>query len=301
MIRDEIRGGVLALLLMACGGDGTNVLDGGVDAGDGRQDAGSPDAGLDAATADAGDDAGFDAAPSDAGVPEPRDLYVFVGRELYALDDETAEATLVGESDLGPITRATFVPSIDALVGVYDNPGTPKLATIDVCTGEGTHLADLTIPGNFIDGIDVDPATGIVFATVSANGTHPADGAAEHFVRLDVSTGVATSEGDLTGIADADHLLLGLPSPIVGNNDSTGNRLVLFGFDPVTRVASEIRTGPRTVRLTPHRGQIYAAGIAGEIAGQLVRVDAATATPTAIGALPATMVGPIVSARPCTP
>lgn len=296
MNRDEIRGSLLAVLLVGCSGDGTTTFDGGVDASDERFDSGSDDARtVDAGAVDAGSET------TDAGVPEPRDLYVFIGTELYALDDETAEATLVGESDLGPITRATFVPSVDAIVGVYDNPGTPKLATIDVCTGEATHLANLTIPGNFIDGIDIDPATGTVFATVSANGTHPADGAAEHFVRLNVSTGVATSEGDLTGIADADHLLLALPSPLVGNNDSEGNQLVLFTFDPITRIAFEVRSGPRTVRLTAHLGQIFAAGIEGEIAGQLVHVDPVTATPTAIGALPALTVGPIVSARPCMP
>lgn len=279
------------------GADASAVVDsgtdGGMDGGEATDGGDVADAGADAAATDGGGDAG----------PDPVfQLFAFVGGDLVEVDPATGEQTTVGSTVLGPITRAAFDPTTGALFGIYGNTTLPKLVTVDVCTGTATDAATLTIPGNFVDGFDVDATTGTLFAAVSNDGSHPADANAEHLVTLDPETGTSTSLGDFVGIADADRLFVNSTPPLVGNGDPTEPpTLVLYDLDVSTRTASAMRSAsPRAARLAFHEGTLYGIGASGAIDGQLVAVDPATGEATAIGgSFTANDVGALVSAHAC--
>lgn len=157
------------------GRDGGPLDAGGEEDGGGDVDAGGdPDSGP--ADAGTGSDGGGADAGSDAG-PPPMALFALLGPDLVRVDVTTGSTTMVGSTMLpSDVTRATYVPGTDTVYGIYDNPGSPKLATIDVCTGMATHVADITLPNNFVDGFEHYPDHGLVLAPVGADGACPSEG-----------------------------------------------------------------------------------------------------------------------------
>lgn len=316
---------ITALLLstvIACGDDA--APDAGMDAGpsDRALDAGRPvdaavrDAGrIDAAPADAGPtdtgpgdsgesdaeardtglvDAGdIDAGDIDAGVPDsglvdagpaPR-LYAIINDQLAFIGTSSGTFTVIGPTNIAGINRLASGCGNTTVFGIYDNPGNPKVVELDVCTGEATHLTNLSIPGNFVDGLDCNPTTQELYASVSANGNWPGDGLAEHIVALDPYTGTSTSVGDLTGgLLDADTILLTLSSPVAIDADSQTNTIDVYDLDTQTLITSNLRSSsPRPSRMAVHEGVVYGLGVGGAIDGQIVTVDTAAPSTTPIG------------------
>lgn len=289
---------VLSFVLVAfgCGDDDATLPDAGADGGsdatvdvgvDAPVDAGT-DAGADAG-ADAGPDAGSDVGPVDANpdvfdagpVGEPT-LFAAVSGELVTLDPSTGDATTIGAFGLA-IEKLAWDPVTETLYAIYDTPGAPKLATVDVCTGEATATVTLTLPGNFVDGFDFD-ASGQAYVAVSADGSFPADGAAETLATLDTTTGMVTAVAGFTGGVDGDEIILGTTPPIAIDGDSGGNEHFFYDLDVSTAALTNVRSDtPRAARQVLHEGVVYGIGAAGGIAGQLVSQDIATSGTTAIG------------------
>lgn len=181
------------------------------------------------------------------------------------------------------VTRLAYDSVADILYGVYDNPGRPKLATIDVCSGAATPIGSLVMPGNFVDCFDFD-ATGQGYVCVSDDGIFPADGTAETLGRLDVTTLIVNADVTFTDMTDGDEIVLGLPTPLLIDGDSVGNQHFFYDLDLSTGTLSNIRTGdPRSARQGVHEGVLYGLGASGAIAGQIVTHDIATAVATPVG------------------
>lgn len=274
----------IALTIAACGDDDAA----GPDAAPG------PDASQPADAATTSDAAPLDANALDASAPDGRPpdaaptppmLYAIVANRLVTIDTATGDATDIGATGL-TVTRSVYDPSSDTVFGIYDNTSAPKIATIDVCTGAATHLVNMSLPGNFVDGLSFDPVSGQLYAAVSANGSFPSDGSAEHLVTVDTATGTTTTVGDFTGgLLDGDTLLLELAQPIAIDGDSGAQTIDIFNVDPSTAVTSNARSAgpPRSGRHAVFGGIVYALGMSGAIAGQIVTMNPADGAVTPVG------------------
>lgn len=230
------------------------------------------------------DDVGVDAPPDafDAGPVGAPTFFAAVSGQLIEVDVSTGDATTIGAFGLA-VEKLAWDPVSETLFAIYDNPGAPKLATVDVCTGEATSVATLTLPGNFVDGFDFD-STGTAYVGVSADGSFPADGAAETLATLDTTTGTVTTVAAFTGGVDGDELVLGTTPPLLIDGDSAGNEHFFYDLDPTTGELTNLRSNtPRAARQALHEGVLYGIGAAGAIAGQLVSHDVASSSATAIG------------------
>lgn len=273
----------LLSLVVACGDDdGTINPDASFDAGTdvGPADTGPIDAGAD--TNDAGTDAPMDAGAdtSDAGASVPT-LFAVIGNDLVAINPTTAEATTVGA--IGAIsdtlTRMRWDAMNETLYAVYDvATGTPKLATLDVCTGAATAVADLTLPsGMTIGGIDFDDA-GQAYVSISAD----AGSSEEMLATLDTSTGVVTTGVAFSMAIDADIILLGSPSLAI-DQDPPSDSHIFYDFDLGTGAISNMRSGsPRVAHQAFHEGTMYGLDVTSDPA-PLVTIDVASAVATDVG------------------
>lgn len=273
----------LLSFVIACGDDdGTINPDASFDAGTdvGPADTGPIDAGAD--TNDAGTDAPMDAGAdtSDAGASVPT-LFAVIGNDLVAINPTTAEATTVGA--IGAIsdtlTRMRWDAMNETLYAVYDaGIGAPKLAILDVCTGTGAAVADLTLPGGTsIGGIDFDVA-GQAYVSISTDG----DSNEETLAALDTTTGVVTTSVAFSMAIDADIILLGSPSLAI-DQDPAGDSHIFYDFDLGTGATSNMRSGsPRVAHQAFHEGTMYGLDVSSDPA-TFVTLDVTSAVATSVG------------------
>lgn len=262
------------------GEDAPAIADGGIDAGEDAP-AEVPDAGTDTGT-DAGMDAGL----------APLELFATIGDSFVRIDTTTGDATLVGPTVLGPVAKLTYDASADVIYGVIDYLSSPRLVTVDPCTGEASAPIALTLSGgtvHFVGAIDYDPTEDAIFVTLSRNGAYPGDSNEEHLARLDPATGVLTSVGDLLESAaalDGDALMLSGTLRLLADADPAPGAPIhtFWQLDVTTGAATGRVTAPESLNsIELHDGVLYGASGAGSFAGHLVVVDPVTSEVSDVG------------------
>ncbi len=186
------------------------------------------------ATSDAADAAAPDVRTSDAQTHDvtttpdaPRTgnaLYAHIARTLVRVDPTAGTLSPVGPTGteylaLAWDSRARVVRVIS------DSITTPKIGTIDLCTGTitaGPRVRVGTVDLTKAESLAQDPTTGIFYATVDADRSAGNTNLSEATATLDVSTGVATviglhdtlqDDGDSLTFIDAELLLLDVAQP----------------------------------------------------------------------------------------
>lgn len=174
---------------------------------------GGGDASVDA-SGDAASDAATepDAATPDAEVPEvPFALFAHIDETLFSVNLTTGALTSVGETGQEWIVLAwdDAAKVARVITGVYSPVGggaTPKLGTIDLCTGtitDGPALTENESAVRRAEGLARDPESGEFWITYGKSGTGaPTQYLSERIGKVDVSTGEITDVGALNTIQD---------------------------------------------------------------------------------------------------
>ncbi len=135
---------------------------------------------------------------------------------LITIDDQDVSTTII-RSDLGlqDVDALAFDPATGDLYAVAVNPNPGVLYRIDPDTGATTHVVDLQFPSPdplagavdpHIDGLTIDPATGIMYGAYSAWASK------SYLVTIDPDTGTMTLVGGpaddpgYTGVDDIEDL-----------------------------------------------------------------------------------------------
>jgi hypothetical protein len=253
----------LVLLLVALQGCNCGEVSASPDAGD----AGSLDAGVDAGAPDAG-------AP-DAGTPDggaSRVLFAHLGGRLVRVDPVTGSLTEVGPTGQTYLALAWDQPAgvTRAIVGNFSPPGgapTPRLGTIDLCTGALDAGPAITINGTQVrraEALATNPDGGAAVITVGTSGT----GAATQFVSesngtVDLVTGAVTVRGNHQTLQDDGDGLLFAGGQLYLHDVATDlGQGALYRLDPLTGAATKfVDLGAKVLRITndPSRGVLFVA------------------------------------------
>jgi len=152
-------------------------------------------------------------------------LYGIIGSYLVEVNAATGQATEVAElwgaatTYVGPLA---FDPITKKLYSLADRFSEPKLATIDLCTGEVSVIGPIILNGKlvyFTEGIAINPQ-GVIYASVSANNPVGVnwDYESETLVTLDPNSGAATHVVKINGT-----------KPYTGGRDSEADGLEFVG------------------------------------------------------------------------
>lgn len=262
-------------------------------------DAGTPDAGL-----DAGADGGRDAGPgegdagTDAGTGSLAALYVHLDGQLHRADPLTGELTPVGPTGQTWIALAwdDSAQVARAIIGNFSPVGgaaTPRLATVDLCTGAVTPGPVLAVGGTQVrraEALARDPDGGAFFLTFGRTGTAAATQyVSESTGTVDVGTGAVTVRGDHQTLQDdGDGLLFHQGALLLLDVATDLNQGALYRLEPSTGAATKlVDVGPKVLRVAgdPTRGVVFASY--GDVAGTnrgLGTLDAATGVLTRLDA-----------------
>ncbi len=232
----------MALMLGACGDDGVHHL---------------PDA---PPRIDAAVDAAVDAAPD--ALPAHAALFALIDAKLVAVDPATGAIT-----EIGPTGQTWGVISWDdaahVMRFVIDNyspvggAATPRLGTIDLCTGTITPGPAITINGTQVrraEGIVRDPSSGTWYAAFGTSGTA---GATQYISEsngtVDVATGAVTPHGSHTTLQnDGDLLFFAGTTLELLDVATASNSGATYAIDKTTGAATLVATtGPTVLRIAP--------------------------------------------------
>ncbi len=204
---------IIAMLASACGPDRGEDSDAAI--GDG------PDA---AAT--------IDATPGpDVDVP-PAEMFVHTADDLYVIDDELFDLTLVGSFGLdaseGGMTDMAVTPD-GTLYGITKT----KLYTLDRDTGAATYVADVPGLGNVGMTFLRD---GTLLATDQAGGVRRVDPISGEVIEVGSFGGGYATAGDLVAVADGTMFAISDEGPVGDEQDNN----VLLTVNTDTGVASPV-------------------------------------------------------------
>jgi len=123
---------------------------------------------------------------------------------LYSLDLSTAVATVIGT-----ITSNLVIDiAIDSKDNLYAmDITTDSLWGVDKTTGAGTLIGATGFATNFSQGMDFDPATDVLYATLYTGG------GTGHFASINTSTGVATSIANIASL-NGEYEMAVKPAPV---------------------------------------------------------------------------------------
>ncbi len=212
---------------------------------------------------------------ADAPVDTRNVLIATIDNGLYSVDMTTGAlqemgttthaALMLGWDDVAKITRVI----VDRYSPLNGDP-TPKLGTLDLCTGTVTVGPPITLQGaqvRRVEGIVQDPSTGTFWLTYGIVG--PAEFLTESTGTVDVTTGAvtavgnhATTEGDGDGTTFVDDVLY-----MVDNAATTGQGFLYTVNKANAQVTQVVSTGTeiRRIAYDPTRKTMYAAGGTGAI------------------------------------
>ncbi len=227
-------------------------------------------------------------------------------QKLVSVDTTTGAMT-----DVGPTAQPWIVLAWDSVAKVArvitapyspaGGPASPRLGTMDRCSGTITDGPMITIAGNEVrraEGLAQDPVTGTFFITVGTTGT----GGATQFLTeqngtVDVATGAVTVVGSHQTLQDDGDCLTFIGPSLrlldIASATSAGN---LYALDKATgAVSSPLMTGPTVLRVShdPTRDVVFtSAGTGAEpnvSARSFGKLDLTTGANTPLGVvLPAT-------------
>lgn len=247
--------------------------------------------------ADAASDGGGDASLPDAG-PAQNGLFLHLGAKLYGVDVTTGALTEIGATgqefivlawdDAAKVARVVLDPYSPAA-----GAGTPKLGTIDLCTGAVTPGPALTLDGVQVrraEGLARDPGTGTFYLTFgTSNGGAATEFLSERNGTVDVATGAVTAIGTHQTLQDDGDTVFFVGNDLRLLDVAQGiNQGAVYAIDKATGAATKVvDTGPTVLRIAPDttRGLSYAAaGTANAATRSVGTVDLATGAYTRIGA-----------------
>jgi len=115
-------------------------------------------------------------------------MYAMAGANLYTINLATGAATLVAPFSGGPAGMLMIDIAVHPTTGqMYGNDiATDQLLSIDKATGAVTIIGPTGFATNFAQGMDFDPATGILYATLYTGG------GTGSYASIDLTTGAAT-------------------------------------------------------------------------------------------------------------
>ena len=163
-------------------------------------------------------------------------LYAHTSSALYTLDPATGAATFVGPLGMSaPEGGLAIQPGTGTLFGVRSVQGEDALLTIGTASGAATVVGLLGDAGRDTSGIAFRPGDGALFGVAFRGGF------ADDLVRIDPSTGVATTIGPLgTNV-------FGLDDPNVGGLEFDALAGVLYYSDGDGLYTVNPQTGPATL------------------------------------------------------
>jgi len=232
------------------------------DGGGGTDSAPPPvDAGNDATAADTGTDAGTLNA-----------LYAHLNQTLVRVNPDTGALTSVGSTGLPWIVLAwdNVAKVARVVVDVYSPVGgaaTPKLGTIDLCTGAVTAGPAITLDGTQVrraESLVQDPASGTWYVGFGTAGTAAAtEFLSERSGTIDVATGAVTAIGTHdTFQDDADIMMVAGGSLYLLDVATSNNTGGLYVVDKTTgAAATPLVTGSTLLRVAydPTRDVVFTA------------------------------------------
>jgi hypothetical protein len=115
-------------------------------------------------------------------------MYALAGANLYTINVATGAATFVAAFSGGPTGMLLIDIAIHPTTGqMYTNDiATDHLLSVNKATGALTDIGPTGFATNFAQGMDFDPATGILYATLYTGG------GTGSFASIDLATGAAT-------------------------------------------------------------------------------------------------------------
>ena len=253
-----------ALALVACGDDTPSSTPGAPEAGtiaidgatqpplDGSTPTPEPDASNASDASEAGD--------AGDGGPTLNALFAHIDQKLLSVDPGTGAV-----SEVGPTAQTTVTGAWDAtakvarvILGHYTPLGgatTPKLGTIDLCTGTVTPGPNITLGGNHVrraESLVQDPATGTFWISVGTTGTAAnTEFTTERVGTVDVATGIVTQVGTHQTYQDDGDSMTFIGSKLhlldVATNINAGG---LYELNPTNGAATKVsESGPDVRRI----------------------------------------------------
>jgi hypothetical protein len=114
-------------------------------------------------------------------------MYAMGGNTLYTLDLTTGVMTLVAPIVGGPAAPLYIDLAVDSNGNMFGHDiATDVIVSINKTTGAATTLGPTGLLANFAQGMDFDPATNILYATLYTGG------GVGNFVSINTTTGAAT-------------------------------------------------------------------------------------------------------------
>ncbi|MCA9601638.1 MAG: hypothetical protein KC417_06430 [Myxococcales bacterium] len=243
-----------------------------VGCGDSSSSGTAPDAATDAAVDGANDDAAtIDASTEDAATadadsgpqPKPYSLFAHFDGSLYSVNATTGALT-----EIGATGQTYIVLEWDDEAGVMrviadpysDNggPATPKLGTIDLCSGtvtKGTALVEDTTDVRRAEGLAKDPESGTWWITYGTVGnTTPTQYISNRIGTVNIETGAVTYKAAVDTLQDDGDILEFEGSTLFALDIATvNNQGNLYEVNQTTGAQTVgASTGPSVLRIAYH-------------------------------------------------